>query len=587
MANAVQAVFGIDSTQYNQKIAEMDAVSQSFAKKQKSYADQQHAQFERELQDLDLKLKKQRQVNEEIEQELIKKRSTPSDIARYATTFGGGSMDARAQNAADHEAWLKKLAAAKGITVEALKLKQAVSEGTKKSILGTLIEAHESIPGLNMVLRETLVIFREIGRGNWARVPGSFSMVIQGLITMRDRLGAFGALFTLTSATIIGSVAAIVGSFMFWRHRVNDLAEALQGLKAPDMTPLDISKLSEYESGWNRIRDAIRSASDEINNANTRFEFLKKNLDQSQSTEKKLLEIEKEKALIKARHNPASESEIREAYAKKEHDLEKKQQDEQLAIQAKHIADLQKEQDEKIAQAKEIKVSTEDREKDTQDILDNWAKVGTEKKKNEKGEEQKSELEKDQETVEKLKRAKEINTGDNGEFTSAGLSEEYQARLDAAQDRIDRHNLAVKNKAEYDKTKVERDELRKRQKELFDEAAKAGEDKVKAAAKYNEAVAMNPKILADNDELRKKQEELKNAEQNASKSGQQKGYALNAEQRIGAYAATPPDMKMLIDLNRQIAENTKKPASAGSAPAPKGPRYSSSGGVTTIDYTRY
>ena len=94
-------------------------------------------------------------------------------------------------------------------------------------------ELEHGLPGLNIVLRETLVIFREIGRGNWSRVPGSFSLIIQGLHQMRASLGIFGAIFTVTGA-IIGGLIAAAALFAWHIHTITrnarDLAEMLDPL---------------------------------------------------------------------------------------------------------------------------------------------------------------------------------------------------------------------------------------------------------------------------------------------------------------------------------------------------------------------
>ena len=510
-----------------------------------------------------------------------------------ATPFGGNQ---RAMNAADQEAWLIKLAAAKGITVETLKAAQAAKEAelAARGISSGIGAAAHGVPGLNLVLRETLVIFREIGRGNWARVPGSFSLVLQGLRQMRSELGIFGALFTLTGAIVVGSVVAIVASFFIWEHRVNALAKALENLKVPDIAPPDISRLTAFEKGWNRIRDAIAEAAEEINNANANFERTKSLLDQAQGTEKKLLEIAKEKALDAAGNDPAARAKIRAEYAKKEHDLEKQQQDEQMAASARHIKDLQAEQDAKLQAARDIKVETEADEKVHQEILDKAAKEGTEKRKDKKGNDIQSQLEEDQGTIERLqdKAKREVAAYDNygnviGTRT-AGLGQDDQATLDAAQGRLADHQRAVLAKAEYDRTKKDRDDARQEQARLFDEAAKAGADKIRAAKAYNAALALNHRILADDDKLRAAQ----NDEKNNSTSGREaRGYSLNSQQRIGAYVATAPilfqQLRALQSIDHKVtpvAPPSNHPPGERKPQLGTRPKVEHSGGWTTTTF---
>ena len=414
--------------------------------------------------------------------------------------------------------------------------------------IGGLAKAGAHIPGLNLVLRETLVIFREIGRGNWARVPGSLSLVVQGLRQMRGELGIFGALFTLTGAAVVGSVAAIVASFFIWEHRVNSLAKALETLKAPDVAPPDISRLTAFEKGWNRIRDAIAEAAAEINNANANFERTKGLLDQAQSTEKRLLEIEKQKALDAAT-DPVAKARVRAEYAKKEHDLQKKQQDEQLAADAKHIQDLQAEQDAKTEAARAIKVETEADEKVHQEILDKAAKEGTEKRKDKKGKEIDSQLEEDQKTVESYQNNRLFQEQGLESFLPKGST--GRAIYDAAQGRLDAHKTAVEKKTAYDLAKKDREEARKEQTRLFEEAAKAGADKIKAAKAYNQALALNARILSDDDKIRASE----NSKDDTKDTAQGRALKINAtdwEKAGGAFGGR--GMSMLDIGKQQLSE---------------------------------
>ena len=132
-------------------------------------------------------------------------------------------------------------------------------------------KAHGNIPGLNLVLRETLVVFREIGRGNWSRVPGSISLIIQGLRQMRAELGIFGAIFTVTGA-IIGSVIVAAGLFAWHIHNIAKGAQELADM----IDPLNI-KFTEHAK-------ALRAASKE----HAEFlEWLKKVGDETETLEHK------------------------------------------------------------------------------------------------------------------------------------------------------------------------------------------------------------------------------------------------------------------------------------------------------------
>jgi len=123
----------------------------------------------------------------------------------------------------------------------------------------TVENLHAKIPGLNQVLRETMVLFRELGHGNWERLPSSFSRVTQGLAEMRNSLGPVGALFTLAGAAASAAVLTVVGAAVLLGRHLNDLAQRAKDL-ARMLDPLRI-KFTEQS-------DAIRE------NAKSHQEYL-------------------------------------------------------------------------------------------------------------------------------------------------------------------------------------------------------------------------------------------------------------------------------------------------------------------------
>ena len=61
---------------------------------------------------------------------------------------------------------------------------------------------------LNGILRETLVVFREIGRGNWARVPGSLSLIAQ-----------YAGVLKYLLTPLVGIVAGLgIGTYYWVKH---------------------------------------------------------------------------------------------------------------------------------------------------------------------------------------------------------------------------------------------------------------------------------------------------------------------------------------------------------------------------------
>lgn len=95
------------------------------------------------------------------------------------------------------------------------------------------------------VVREAVVLLRELSAGNWTRVPGSLSLLLQ-------RMGALKVLFTdITAAgSTLGGVISIMGTALagaavgagIFYSRVKLLSEALQNIKPADFNPTYIAK---------------------------------------------------------------------------------------------------------------------------------------------------------------------------------------------------------------------------------------------------------------------------------------------------------------------------------------------------------
>jgi hypothetical protein len=124
----------------------------------------------------------------------------------------------------------------------------APNPGSQRSVIGKVLdEATHSGFNLNGVLRETLVIFREIGRGNWARVPGSFSLILQYAGVLKYLLNP-----------LVGSVALIGGGIYMWsRHLKNSAEEAYKFSES----------LTEVKGKFEQQAAAIKQESDNLRTA--------------------------------------------------------------------------------------------------------------------------------------------------------------------------------------------------------------------------------------------------------------------------------------------------------------------------------
>lgn len=94
------------------------------------------------------------------------------------------------------------------------------------------------------------------------------------------------------------------------------------------------------------------------------------------------------------------------------------------------------------------------------------------------------------------------------------------------------------------------DELRKTKDDLVKGAAKSASE----AAKIGESL---PGLISKNNTAEQNAAEEEQARLAiASKHHQERGFGINSAQRLGAYAATPPDFKKLVDAAMETARNT-------------------------------
>ena len=156
----------------------------------------------------------------------------------------------------------------------------------------------------------------------------------------------------------------------------------------------------------------------------------------------------------------------------------------------------------------------------------------------------------------------------DGQAMPKAKLKDVQADLESAQ------QLVADLKAGMSDVVVSAVEAKARMESAAQSALRLGTDVDKGSQGITDA-ASNDRAILD-----KKQKDL-DLKQSAKlyEEGQQgvtKGYSLNSQQKVGAYAATPPDFKMLVVAALETASNTRnlKPNSfnpVGSTPAQFGP----------------
>lgn len=158
-------------------------------------------------------------------------------------------------------------------------------------------------------MREALVLIRELSNGNFTRVPGSASLLIQQLGLLKYILNP-----------IVGIIAGIAAGFLAAYKLSGALVEKLSGLKIPEIK-LDyiakayqrINAAAEAQKEINReikkseeLYNSAASAAQRVADATKEhFEHLRKMNDFAQERELKLASTEEEKSRIRQKYSQA------------------------------------------------------------------------------------------------------------------------------------------------------------------------------------------------------------------------------------------------------------------------------------------
>jgi ABC-type transporter Mla subunit MlaD len=415
----------------------------------------------------------------------------------------------------------------------------AVTGTTPLGSAKDLESAAHSTGNLTLAMREFLVIGREIGRGNWARVPGSLSLAMQGL--------------GLSLTSVIIPLAAVgLAAFAVFKHfqMVRDAARKLEDIFHPLVKNLEAEQ------------DSLRKSSEAMAEYRKKMDELAQgHRGESQSIHEKINALKQELSLRRqlAGKLGASPAQLEEM----------------------NIADLEKEKafTDKQVKILELKVNLQKKlSLSTAKTLDSTSKISNLEDVSEKRKESLSLVKKIQERLlqdenyRNLLRQQKAGISDprvSGGFKSSGpglLNLAPQIEIlslsDFTNKIIPEFGISL-----TEATKLS-NELNKKQTALQGSSANLKEASSRQVNKYGELTTTltdlknKSKSLAD--EI-KNQKEYGMALAVAS-SASTGGYALNAQQKIGAYAATPPDMKIQIDLLRQVAMNTETLRRSPNAP---------------------
>jgi hypothetical protein len=132
--------------------------------------------------------------------------------------------------------------------------------------------------GNRRAMMEFFVLLREIGRGNWSRIPGSFELMVQSA-------GGLKYILNPVTGIILGLAAGMYATYKWTQKTV----EILSGLKVPDIK-------NEYIGQIDKIADAWKEVWHSVSEAAVKYESAASSAERIESATKKKYEHERKMA---------------------------------------------------------------------------------------------------------------------------------------------------------------------------------------------------------------------------------------------------------------------------------------------------
>jgi hypothetical protein len=438
------------------------------------------------------------------------------------------------------------------------------------------------IAGLNVVIRESIVLLREFARGNFSRMAGSASIMAQGLSHMGPAgkalaflnrplfnsaaanaegaaagkaaatglAGALASIPLVTMALVAGSVAAIIAAPILFFHRVKKLAAELQTTLASTFRPEHLATylgkleiLNQLERDIAQSARNIREAHDSVSNS------MQRELDLTKDRigfERELLEIQKANALAAAK-NPEERAAIEKKFSglilakkKEERDAELNAMREEANKLPAEIGDAEN----KIKDLTSGAYMTEGVEKQNLDNLraesDKWNAYREQLDPQNKDTREHS-ADKDRATIARLAAREQFLHRIGG-----ALSDTDQANLDAANGRLKNAADAQNRYRDFANSGDARARERARVKEL-ENKVKSDEKRLaelgdSESGKIHDTAAAN--LQKDQEDLRLEQERLKRVDAGRPLNGRE----VTERERVGLGS---PQVA-LLDVNKSM-----------------------------------
>jgi hypothetical protein len=370
-------------------------------------------------------------------------------------------------------------------------------------------------------MREGLVLLREIGRGNWNRIPGSLSILLGQLKLLPLLLNPITAVF---AGIIAGAVAAYkLTSF---------LVDKLKTLKMPDVNPEHIAK---HLQKINQAAEAQKDINNEVRQTVELYDSAAKSAERFTGTIKELFNhqrkmneyaLEKELKLAESEEQRAA---IRKKHADAELALNARERQEEVANKMKERMDLDDSSAKKKQQGDAIAVNSKEHDKQ---IVDQRKKAGDEAQKYLDDLSNKSLTDKAKEKLMRGYNSVALSgvSGNDLDKADADNKAEAHRRIMAAREAVD--------------MEANNDELRARKSQLYKDAASEAGKAAELGKSIPDIVKANAQKNRDEASESKAKQDAENVKEARSRSGARAD--VNSLQRIGAFAggADPKDNLM-------------------------------------------
>ena len=545
MATAVQVVFGANSTQFQAELAKMEAKTIASSRRLSSIGAGGHFSGGGVVRESAVLLREASRGN------FTRMAGSLSILAQYLNGAAGAAAKAVIPARMLSDAY--EIAAAKANAAAVAAMRKAEASALAAEADGfesnATIAAADADAAQAAAANQTALA---LGRKAEAASADAAAQEADNIATVAG-VGVLGTL---------GTVATGVVAALFLAHeRVGMLAARLAGLRPPDFDPQPIARqfrsINEISESQRKINDEISETIEKYNSAASAAERLAKAGERQFEHAKKLLDIQKETEFAGLGRNatPDQKMAVEKKYSDKALELQRQKDQQTIAGLIDEKTNLTTEGVAAKRSADSIKVSSsaedrqaEDRDKGKAEYAQKFLKSRSE----------------DPSVWDRIKNqfAAGFSSDAKAAIAAAGKMNEQTAREWIAQ-----YKRTVQ-------TVADNEEIRKRQEALN---KKAGESLSRAAGIGAELPEKQAALAKGQADAKAESDARLNLDRvkldSDSKSERARGYGLNSQQRVGAYAATAPVLNQLLaGVNRIVLNSTPHQAPSNHPPGDRKPQ---------------